>query len=54
VQDDRGDSPLRERDTNGAIDDVAHLGRGAGLLNESAGDILERARQIHFLLIVTS
>ena len=53
-QDDRGHAPLAEGNAHGAIDEMADLGGRGGLLDERAGDVLEQARQIDFLLIVAA
>ncbi len=53
-QDDRRHPALAERDSDRTIDQMAHLRRRGGLRDEGAGDVLEQARQIDFLLIVAA
>ncbi len=45
---------LAECNADGAVDQMADLRRGRSLLDKSSGHVLEQARQIDFLLIVTA
>jgi hypothetical protein len=51
---DHGDPPIAESNANGPINQMPHLRRRRCLLHEGAGDILEQADEIHFLLIVAA
>ena len=53
-QHDCRDPPLAQRDANGAVDQMPHLRRRRRLLHERAGDILEHADEIDFLLIMAA
>ena len=44
--------PARQRDADGAVDQMAHLGRRRGLCNKGAGHVLEHRDEIEFLLVV--
>ncbi len=51
-QDDGGDPALADGDADRPVDQMAHLRRRAGLLDEGAGDVLEHRRQVQFLLVM--
>ena len=50
----RRHTALAERDADRAVDEVAHLRRGCGLLHKGAGDVLVHAAKIEFLLVVAA
>ena len=53
-QDQRRHRTVCQRDSNGTIDEMAHLRRGSSLLNEIAGDVLEQRREVNLLLIMAA
>ena len=53
-EDDRRHAALAERDADRAVDEVPDLRRLGRLLHEGAGDVLEHADEVDFLLVVAA
>ena len=51
-KDQRGDLALRKRRADAAVDHMADLGGCGGLLDVSASDVLEKADEVEFLLVM--